>query len=127
MEKKMTGDRNVLNEPLQVCCDQPKTGFYRTGSCETGPQDFGSHVVCAQVTDEFLMFTREQGNNLSSPSPMGGFPGLKPGDKWCLCATRWKEALDAGVAPPVFLSATHEAVLDYVAFDDLKKHAIDIM
>ena len=123
----MIGDKNVLREQLEVCCNQTKTGFFRTGSCETGPQDFGTHVVCAQVTEDFLEFTKAQGNDLSTPSPSGGFPGLKPGDKWCLCATRWMEAMKAGVASPVVLSATHEAVLDYVPFDYLKKHAVDMM
>lgn len=121
----MDDEKNVLGKPLQICCDQPKTGFFRTGSCETGPQDLGSHVVCAQVTEDFLAYTKAQGNDLSTPSPMGGFPGLKPGDKWCLCASRWKEAMDAGVAPPVILSASHESALNYVALDDLKTHAVD--
>jgi len=101
------------------------TGFYRNGKCETGNKDLGRHVVCAQVTQEFLEFTQAQGNDLSTPLPLYGFPGLKEGDRWCLCASRWKEALDAGVAPPVILWATHEAALKYVSLKDLKKHALE--
>jgi uncharacterized protein len=102
------------------------TGFYRTGTCETGPMDAGTHVVCAQVTEEFLLFSRSRGNDLVTPAPEQGFPGLKPGDRWCLCATRWREALEAGVAPPLILAATHEAALKYVSLSDLKKHALDL-
>ena len=122
---KMTQAKNVLGETLAVCCTAPVTGFYRTGFCETGPQDVGTHVVCAQVTEEFLAFTRSRGNDLSTPSPSGSFPGLKPGDKWCLCVSRWKEALDAGVAPPIVLAATHEATLDTVPLAVLQEHALD--
>jgi hypothetical protein len=117
--------KNVLGENLQVCSESPKTGYLRTGTCETGPQDQGSHVVCAQVTEAFLSFTKAMGNDLSTPAPQFGFPGLKPGDRWCLCALRWKEALEAGVAPPVILEATHEAALRYVSMDDLKRHALE--
>ncbi|PPS43480.1 DUF2237 family protein [Chroococcidiopsis sp. TS-821] len=117
--------RNVLGEELETCCTSPMTGFYRNGVCETGPQDVGTHVVCAQVTEEFLSFTRARGNDLSTPRPMSNFPGLKDGDRWCLCASRWKEALEAGVAPPVILAATHEAALDFVTLQDLKQHALD--
>jgi uncharacterized protein (DUF2237 family) len=102
------------------------TGFYRTGSCETGPQDLGTHVVCAHVTAEFLSFSRERGNDLTTPVPAFGFPGLKPGDRWCLCASRWREALEAGVAPRVVLAATHENALDFVSIEDLKRHALDL-
>jgi len=116
--------RNAAGGALEVCGIAPKTGFYRDGSCHTGPEDAGVHVVCAQVTDEFLNFTQIMGNDLSTPAPMYGFPGLKPGDRWCLCAGRWKEALDAGVAPPVVLEATHEAALDIVELETLKRHAI---
>ncbi|MGB5986800.1 MAG: DUF2237 domain-containing protein [Desulfobacterales bacterium] len=116
---------NVLGDPLQPCCDNPKTGFFRTGACETGPQDRGSHVVCAQVTLAFLEFTQSRDNDLSRPAPEMGFPGLKPGDRWCLCALRWKEALEAGVAPPVILPAIHESALGYVSLEDLKRHALD--
>ncbi|MBX9811418.1 MAG: DUF2237 domain-containing protein [Burkholderiales bacterium] len=118
--------RNVLGEPLQVCCESPMTGFYRDGCCNTGPDDLGVHTVCTQVTEEFLAFSRVRGNDLTTPAPEYGFPGLKPGDRWCLCAARWKEALDAGVAPPVVLTATHEATLEYVPLEALKKHAIDL-
>lgn len=101
------------------------TGFYRDGSCETGPQDSGVHVVCAQLTESFLTYTKAQGNDLSTPRPAFNFPGLKPGDKWCLCAARWKEALDDGVAPPVVLDATHEAALKHVSLDVLKENAVE--
>ena len=113
---------NVLGEPLQSCCSDPMTGFYRSGSCETGPQDFGAHVVCA----EFLAFSKSRGNDLSTPQPDFGFPGLKPGDRWCLCAARWVEALEAGKAPPVKLTATHKRVLDFISFEVLKQHALDL-
>lgn len=117
--------QNVLGTALEVCSIDPLTGFYRTGGCETGPQDRGRHVVCAQVTAEFLAFTREQGNDLSTPRPEYGFAGLRPGDRWCLCAARWQEALDAGVAPPVVLAATHAAALQVVRLADLHAHALD--
>lgn len=120
------GPRNVLGGPLEVCCTDPVTGFYRTGRCETGPQDVGNHTVCARVTAEFLAFTRSRGNDLSTPVPEYGFPGLRPGDCWCLCAARWQEALLAGVAPPVRLAATHERALEVVALQDLVRHAIDM-
>lgn len=117
--------RNVLGKELETCCTFPMTGFYRNGVCETGPQDNGIHVVCAQVTEEFLTFTRSRGNDLSTPRPIS-IPGLKPGDRWCLCASRWKEALDAGVAPPVILSSTHEAALDFASLQDFKQHALSL-
>ncbi|MGK7900735.1 MAG: DUF2237 family protein [Hormoscilla sp.] len=120
----MTDAQNVLGGPLQVCCTSPMTGFYRNGKCDTGAGDFGVHVVCAQVTEEFLAFTKRQGNDLSTPVPGYNFPGLQPGDRWCLCASRWQQALDAGVAPPVVLSATHAAALEHVSLNDLKKYAI---
>ncbi len=120
----MSDDKNVLGQKLQLCSVDPITGYLRTGTCETGPQDSGSHVVCAQVTDRFLEFTKSRGNDLSSPIPGSSFPGLKPGDRWCLCALRWKEALVAGVAPPVIMEATHEAVLRHVSLEDLKHHAL---
>ena len=118
--------RNVLGENLDICCLSPVTGFYRNGACETGKRDIGRHVVCAEVTSEFLEFTRSRGNDLTGPSPHNGFPGLKPGDRWCLCVSRWKEALDAGVAPPVILAATDEETLKHVSLEDLKKHALDL-
>ena len=121
----METQRNVLDGVLQICCDSPKTGFFRTGKCETGPRDEGAHVVCAQLTRKFLDFTRSRGNDLSTPRPESGFPGLRPGDRWCLCALRWKEALEAGVAPPVVLAASHEAALRYVSIEVLNQYAID--
>ena len=100
------------------------TGFYRDGLCQTGPQDRGVHVVCAELTEAFLTYTKAQGNDLSTPRPEYNFPGLKPGDKWCLCAARWKEALDDGVAPAVDLEATHEAALNHVSLSDLQANAL---
>ncbi|MEH1777700.1 MAG: DUF2237 domain-containing protein [Nostoc sp.] len=120
----MTDAKNVIDGNLEVCCTSPVTGFYRDGFCRTGGQDFGSHVVCAQVTSEFLEFTKSRGNDLSTAVPDFNFPGLKPGDRWCLCASRWQEALEAGVAPPVILSATHARALEVVSLDELKKHAL---
>jgi uncharacterized protein len=117
--------KNVLGEPLQTCCTSPMTGFYRTGRCDTGAGDHGIHVVCAQMTREFLQFTRARGNDLSTPVPEFGFPGLKPGDRWCLCAERWKEAMEAGAAPPVVLAATHISALEFVSLEELSDHAID--
>ncbi|HEY8871609.1 MAG TPA: DUF2237 domain-containing protein [Stellaceae bacterium] len=118
--------RNVLGEPLAECCTKPLTGFYRTGSCETGPDDFGVHTVCTRVDSDFLAFSRAAGNDLSTPVPAAGFPGLQPGDCWCLCAERWKEAFEAGKAPRIRLTATHEATLEIVPLDLLKKYAIDL-
>lgn len=120
----MTEAKNVLGGPLELCCSAPMTGFYRDGYCTTGGGDFGAHVVCAQVTQEFLAYTKAQGNDLSTPVPAYAFPGLKPGDRWCLCASRWKEALDDGVAPPVVLAATHALALEYVLLEELKQHAV---
>jgi uncharacterized protein len=120
----MISPKNVLGQALTTCSLNPLTGFTRNGCCETGPQDRGRHVVCAQVTAEFLAFTRSAGNDLSTPAPQSNFPGLKPGDRWCLCATRWKEALDSGYAPPVVLAATHVAVLDVVPLEVLQEHAL---
>ncbi|MBD2074695.1 DUF2237 domain-containing protein [Phormidium sp. FACHB-592] len=122
----MTDAKNVLGEKLELCCTDPVTGFFRNGVCETGPQDLGTHVVCAQVTEEFLAFTKARGNNLSTPVPSYNFPGLKPGNKWCLCVSRWKEALDAGVAPPIVLEATHEAALNVVPLEVLQEHALNL-
>jgi hypothetical protein len=118
--------KNVLGEPLETCSERPRTGFTRSGSCETGPEDLGSHTVCAQVTREFLEFSRGRGNDLATPVPAFGFPGLKPGDRWCLCAARWQEALEAGSAPRVALRATHERALEVVSLADLKTHALDL-
>lgn len=118
-------DRNVLGGPLEMCGADPVTGFFREGACSTCPEDLGSHTVCAKVTAEFLEFSMASGNDLSTPSPWFGFPGLKPGDRWCVCAGRWKEAFDAGVAPPVFLRATHERALEMIPFEDLVRFAAD--
>ena len=118
------GAKNVLGGELEACCVLPMTGFHRDGFCQTGPGDFGVHVVCAQMTEQFLAFTRRQGNDLSTPMPDHGFPGLKPGDRWCLCAMRWKEAMDAGVAPGVILEATHIAALEFLSLEELKAHAL---
>jgi hypothetical protein len=101
------------------------TGFYRDGFCKTGPGDTGLHTVCVEMTPEFLKFSREQGNDLSTPVPEWDFPGLVPGDRWCLCVTRWKDALDAGMAPPVILASSHISVLEFVDLEDLKQHAVD--
>jgi uncharacterized protein (DUF2237 family) len=120
----MTEAKNVLGEPLVSCCTSPMTGFYRDGFCRTGGQDFGVHVICAQVTPAFLEFTKLRGNDLSTPVPHFNFPGLKSGDRWCLCAARWQEALEIGVAPPVILEATNARVLEVVSLEDLKKHAL---
>ena len=118
-------DRNVLGGRLEVCSTSPRTGFYRDGCCNTGPEDLGLHVVCTQVTREFLAFARRQGNDLVSPAPEYGFPGLKPGDRWCLCVQRWREALLAHVAPPIFLRSTHHSALQALALEDLLAHALD--
>ena len=116
--------RNVLGTPLQVCGLEPATGFFRTGCCETGPDDLGRHVVCAVMTQPFLDPTVARGNDLVTPRPEWGFPGLRPGDRWCLCASRWLEADEAGVAPPVVLEATHEAALEIVPLDRLRAHSV---
>jgi hypothetical protein len=118
--------KNVLGETLSECCARPLTGFYRDGSCDTGPEDVGVHTVCTRVDAEFLAFSKAAGNDLSTPMPQFGFEGLKPGDCWCLCAARWKEAFDAGQAPRVRLTATHEATLEIVPLDTLKKFALDV-
>ena len=118
--------RNVLGGELEPCSDDPVTGFYRNGCCETGPHDLGLHTVCAVMTAEFLAFSRRAGNDLSTPRPESNFPGLKPGDRWCLCAGRWKEALDAGAAPDVVLEATHEETLAIVPLGVLKDYAVKV-
>ncbi len=116
--------KNVLGTQLQSCCFDPMTGFTRNGYCETGPQDRGSHTVCAEMTDEFLAFSISQGNDLSTPNPEYGFVGLKQGDRWCVCAARWLEASEAGFAPPVILEACHEKCLEIVSLADLKYHQL---
>ena len=115
---------NVLGGKLLPCCFSPMTGFYRDGYCRTGPGDYGLHTVCVEATAEFLAFSRAMGNDLSTPVPQYQFPGLDPGDRWCLCVTRWKEALDAGRAPAVVLSGTHISALEFVALEDLQAHAV---
>lgn len=116
--------KNVLGGELQSCCTDPMTGFYRDGFCHTGTNDVGSHVVCARVTEEFLEFSLARGNDLITPHPEFQFPGLKEGDKWCLCALRWQEALEEDVAPPVVLEACHENALRFVRLEDLQAHAL---
>ena len=118
------GPKNVLGGPLHPCCNQSKTGWFRNGNCETEPSDGGRHVICARMTDEFLAFSQAMGNDLSSPQPEYGFPGLKSGDCWCLCAARWQEALDAGIAPMVKLEACEQTALEIVDLQDLKDHQI---
>lgn len=121
----MSPGKNVLGGDLAMCCRDPITGFMRTGRCETGPDDHGLHVVCAQMTVEFLQFSLLRGNDLVTPHPEWEFPGLKPGDCWCICAARWQEALDAGVAPPVKLASTHMSALEFINMGDLLAHALD--
>lgn len=118
-------EHNVLGKPLVTCSAEPLTGFFRDGSCRTGPDDRGSHTVCSEMTADFLKFTKDVGNDLSTPRPEYNFPGLKPGDFWCLCATRWHQAYQAGMAPNVKLEATHEQALKAVPLEALKEHAID--
>ena len=118
--------RNVFGEALQTCSAAPLTGFFRNGCCDTSAQDVGSHTVCVVMTDAFLRFSKARGNDLSTPLPEFGFPGLKAGDRWCLCAPRWQEAFEANQAPQVVLRATHQGALDYCSLADLKRHAIDL-
>jgi uncharacterized protein (DUF2237 family) len=118
--------RNVFGEPLQACSLSPLTGFLRNGCCDTSRDDVGSHTVCVEVNENFLQFSKMRGNDLSTPSPDYGFPGLKPGDRWCLCAPRWQEAFQENAAPRVVLRATHLGALEYCSLADLKKHAIDL-
>lgn len=116
---------NVLGEPLEVCSTDPMTGWYRDGCCNTEGRDQGMHIVCAEVTEEFLAHQMQTGNDLVSPRPDYSFPGLKPGDRWCVCLTRWKQALDDQAAPPIYLRATHEEALAVVPLETLKKYALD--
>ena len=117
--------KNVLGEALAPCCSDPMTGFYRDGSCRTGPGDGGVHTVCAEMTPEFLEFSRQRGNDLSTPVPLYDFPGLVPGDRWCVCAARWKEAYDAGVAPPVVLAACHISTLEFATLEELSERTTE--
>jgi uncharacterized protein len=118
--------RNVLGGLLEMCSIQPMTGFFRNGCCDSGPEDVGSHTVCAVMTAEFLAFSKSRGNDLSTPRPEYGFPGLRPGDRWCLCAPRWQEALEANSAPRVVLRATEQGALEFCALEDLKRYAVDL-
>ena len=117
--------RNVMGTPLEACCSDPMTGYYRDGYCNTGAGDFGAHVVCAQMTAAFLEFSKARGNDLMTPRPEYQFPGLKPGDCWCLCASRWQEAFEAGCAPKVKLNSTHAGALEFVSLDDLQQHSLE--
>ncbi|MCU0708278.1 MAG: DUF2237 domain-containing protein [Pirellula sp.] len=120
----MADAKNVLGTVLQSCSVDPMTGFFRDGCCRSGAEDLGLHLVCAQVTDNFLEFSKRRGNDLITPVPEFHFPGLKAGDRWCLCVLRWREALEAGVAPPVVLEATHVSTLEFVDLEDLQAHAV---
>ncbi len=124
MTRNHSGAKNVLGTDLEVCSTDPMTGFYRDGCCNTGGQDVGLHVVCVQVTAEFLAYSKSRGNDLSTPMPVYEFPGLQPGDSWCLCAARWKEALEAGKAPRVHLEATHISALEYASLEELQRHSL---
>lgn len=123
---QMEEDINVFGEPMRPCSHDPMTGFYRNACCSTGPDDRGRHVVCVEVTADFLAFSKQAGNDLSTPRPEFGFPGLRPGDRWCLCADRWQQALEAGAPPRVVLSATHRLALEHVELADLKRYALDL-
>ena len=116
---------NVLGTEMTECSRDPLTGFYRTGACETGAEDHGLHLVCIEATAEFLVFSKSQGNDLSTPMPEFGFAGILPGDRWCLCAERWQEAFEADAAPPVHLEATHILALEFIDLADLKQHAVE--
>jgi len=122
---KMHKSINVFGEELKSCCDDPKTGFFRDGHCNTSSDDYGMHTVCILVTDEFLKFSKSMGNDLSTPNPMFNFKGLSAGDRWCLCALRWKEALDNNMAPPVFLDSTHYNTLKVLNISDLQRYAFN--
>lgn len=121
----MSHPKNVLGTELQSCCSDPVTGFYRDGFCRTGAGDFGVHTVCAEMNEAFLEFSKSRGNDLSTPNPAYDFPGLREGDRWCVCAQRWQEALEAGIAPAVILAATHISTLEFVDLEDLQAHALD--
>jgi len=122
----MDESKNVFDEPLLSCSENPVTGFFRDGCCNTSDEDFGSHTVCVEVTQDFLDYSRFRGNDLSTPMPDFGFPGLQPGDRWCLCASRWLEAYEQGMAPKIFLTRTHKRALEIVELEKLKEHAADI-
>ena len=122
----MAMPKNVLGGELEMCSTDPMTGFYRDGCCRTGADDVGLHLVCIEATDEFLAFSKARGNDLSTPNPLYHFPGLHSGDRWCLCVERWKEALDAGMAPMIVLEATHMSALEFVDLEDLQAYAVDV-
>ena len=123
----MSKQKNIFGEDLEECSVRPLTGYFRDGCCNTDSSDLGLHIVCVEVSEQFLEFSKSRSNDLSTPNPDVEFPGLKPGDRWCLCADRWKEALDAGVAPPVIFSSTNEKVLEIIELEDLKRYAIDVI
>ncbi len=124
--QKMDDSVNVFGEPLDTCSDSPLTGFFRDGCCNTSDQDRGSHTVCVEASQEFLEFSRQRGNDLSTPRPEFSFPGVKPGDRWCLCAARWLEAHQRGMAPRVYLTRTHQRALEIVPLELLREYAIDL-
>ncbi len=126
MEIEMDPPLNVLGGELQPCSHDPVTGFYRDGCCNTGPDDVGSHTVCIEASQDFLQYSRFRGNDLSTPMLDYGFPGVKPGERWCLCAARWLEAFEQGMAPKVFLQSTHQRALDIVPLEKLKQYALDL-
>ena len=121
----MPNAKNVLGQPLQSCSVDPMTGFFRDGCCRSGAEDIGLHLVCSVMTDEFLAFSKSRGNDLSTPVPQFRFPGLKAGDRWCLCVLRWKEAFEAGLAPKIVLESTHISTLEFVDLEDLQRHSIE--
>ena len=125
-DDKPESARNVLGEPMDSCCENPLTGFYRNGRCDTGPDDHGVHTVCIRATSEFLEYSSSVGNDLSTPMTEFGFPGLQEGDRWCLCLARWKQAYDVGKAPHIYLASTHEASLDLVPLKTLLDFAVDV-
>lgn len=121
----MPNAKNVLGQPLQSCSVDPMTGFFRDGCCRSGAEDIGLHLVCSVMTDEFLAFSKSRGNDLTTPVPQFRFPGLKAGDRWCLCVLRWKEAFEAGLAPKIVLESTHISTLEFVDLEDLQSHSIE--
>lgn len=125
MDEGLYPSRNVLGGPLEHCCEDPITGFFRNGRCDTGPDDRGVHCVCTMVDEKFLAFSKAVGNDLSTPRPESGFPGLQPGDRWCLCAARWLQAYEHGAAAPILLASTHERALEIVPLEILKQFALD--
>ena len=124
-KSNMDGPKNVFGDKLALCCDDPMTGYFRTGFCMTNKDDYGTHIVCAKVTDEFLAYSKSLGNDLITPLPEYNFPGLKAGDKWCLCISRWLEAMNAGYAPPIDLNATHQKALEYVSLELLQQYDLN--